>query len=378
MKKALPILIVITLISILTFFYFNQNYNTSANESEDDSQYLIYTSIYPIYETARKIAGENLEIGLVVPNGTEAHSYEPSPRKIADLESADLFLYIGIGMEPWADKATAILDDSNIRSVELSNYLDLINYNPDHEVEENHSHTHEDSLDSNHSDEEDIAGEHEKVNEHTHEEDIMDTHTHEEDKADINNHEEDIVNTHDHGHDNHGSYDPHVWLDPMNMEKIAEVIKDELISLDPDNREVYIANYDTYSEKIHQIDEEYRRHLSEKTNDTIIVSHAAFGYLARRYEFKQKAIAGLTSHEESTPGNIASLIDFARENDVDFVFRETLVDNHAVRVLAEEAELEILSLNPFIGLTEEEQEKGEDYFSIMSKNLRNLEKALVN
>ncbi|MFP4015867.1 MAG: metal ABC transporter solute-binding protein, Zn/Mn family [Halanaerobiales bacterium] len=368
MRKTVIILIVLVLISTIAFYY-NWSETNKSSRNEKNAQYLLYTSIYPIYEVATKIAGNKGEIGLVVPNGTEAHSYEPPPRKIAELESADIFFYIGIGMEPWADKAALILGESDVKSIELSNYLDLINYKRDTEEGIDHDHNH--ALDHEYEDEID--------DEHNHENVIESDQHHDDEIAGVQKHQNEVefVNGNNHGDSEHGSYDPHVWLDPMNMKKIAEIIKDELVSLDPVNKDLYISNYNSFSSEISELDEEYKQHLSDKSSDTIIVSHAAFGYLARRYNFKQRAIAGLTSHEESTPGNIASLIDFARDNNINYVFRETLVDNHAVRVIAEEAELRVLTLNPFVGLTQEEQEEGEDYFSIMKKNLRNLEKALV-
>ena len=130
--------------------------------------------------------------------------------------------------------------------------------------------------------------------------------------------------------------------------------------------------------KIELLEDKYQITLSKKNKNQIIVSHAAFGYLAKKYNFEQLAITGITPHGESTPGNIAKLIKFARENKLEYVFMETLTSNRVVQVLAQEADLEILTLNPFSGLTEKEIENGEDYFSIMEQNLSNLEKALVN
>lgn len=330
MKKMIIGLFII--IILITYITLDEEQVGKNQISQDNGNYKIYTSIYPIYETTKKIAGNNIDVGLVVPNGTEAHSYEPSPRRIAELVSADIFFYIGIGMEPWADKAQSVLSESSVKTIELSRYLDLIRLDDNDEYEDEA---------------------YDKYSKHDHEYQESD------------------------GHE-HGQYDPHVWLDPSNMRKIAGIVKEELIALDPDNREIYQINYNKYSMKIELLEDKYQITLSKKNKNQIIVSHAAFGYLAKKYNFEQLAITGITPHGESTPGNIAKLIKFARENKLEYVFMETLTSNRVVQVLAQEADLEILTLNPFSGLTEKEIENGEDYFSIMEQNLSNLEKALVN
>ncbi len=355
MKKMILGLFITIIIILITYINIYKEQVGTNQVSIDNGDYKIYTSIYPIYETAKKIAGNKIDVGLVVPNGTEAHSYEPSPRKIAELVSADLFFYIGIGMEPWIDKAQSILGESSVKTIEISRYLDLIRYEDqelhkrdDHEVYDEHYDDHDehneydDNYDDYHDDYNEYVGEND---EHEHE---------------------------------HGQYDPHVWLDPANMRKIAEIIKEELIALDSANVEIYQSNYNKYSKEIELLEEKYQKILLKKSKNEIIVSHAAFGYLAKKYNFEQLAITGITPHGELTPGNIAELINFARENKLEYVFMETLTSNRVVQVLAQEADLEILTLNPFSGLTEMEVENGEDYFTIMEQNLSNLKKALVN
>ena len=319
MRKIL-ILVLVVLILLFTAFYFLKTGEEVLMEEVKDtaSSYIIYTSIFPLYEIARSLVGDTNMVNLVVPSGAEVHSYEPSPRRLAGLEKADVFFYIGLDLEPWAEEMAKVLADSGIRTVELSTYLPLLKFEEEG-VEEDH---HEDH--------------------------------------------------------HHGVYDPHVWLDPENMKTMAAVIRDELIILDPEKGERYKANYESYAGKIDELLAEYDEVLRKLNQDTIIVSHAAFGYLARRYNFRQLSVSSLAPHGEPTPGNLARIVDTAREKKLKYIFLEPHLDRKMVEVIAREAGLEILVLNPFIGLTEDERENNEDYFSIMYKNLENLKKALVD
>ncbi len=172
--------------------------------------------------------------------------------------------------------------------------------------------------------------------------------------------------------------DPHIWLDPMNMDKIGEAIKNALIELDEKNKSYYEKNYLSLSKKLKELDNAYMEGLKEKDKDVILVSHNAFSYLANRYNFKQISVAGITPNEEPSPKTIAKLIDIAKEKNIEYIFLETLASPKTVDIIAEEAKLKTLVLNPLEGLTEEEQKNGDDYISIMEKNLVNLRKALVD
>lgn len=174
-----------------------------------------------------------------------------------------------------------------------------------------------------------------------------------------------------------GVEDPHIWLDPHNMDKIGKRIAETFIALDREDKEEYKDNYQKLSDKLIKLDKDYSMVLKDKKKDKILVSHEAFGYMAERYNFEQVPVAGISPEQEPSPKTIANIIDLARKNDFKYIFLETLASPKTVNVIAEEAGLEILTLNPIEGLHEEEQKNGEDYISIMEKNLDNLKKALI-
>ncbi|MGM0501641.1 MAG: metal ABC transporter solute-binding protein, Zn/Mn family [Bacillota bacterium] len=289
--------------------------------TQEKTEKIVYTSIYPLYEAANKISGDNLTVKLVIPNGAELHSYRPSPKKIANLEQADLFFYNGLGLEPWADKAVSNLEQSSVKAVNISQHVNLIKFNKNKNLEEEHNHQEQEE---------------------------------------------------------HSDYDPHLWLDPLNMKLIAQKMKSEFQKLDSANKDVYQKNYQSFVQKIDKLDQKYHNTLKNKEQEYILVSHAAFGYLANRYNFQQLSVTGVAPHEEPSPGVLAELTNKAKEHNLDYIFMETLANPKTVDILAQEADLQVLKLNPIAGLTKKENKAGEDYFSLMDQNLDNLEKALVN
>jgi len=174
-----------------------------------------------------------------------------------------------------------------------------------------------------------------------------------------------------------GNPDPHIWLNPENMIEIGKAIKDKFISLDEKNKDEYEKNFSELSDRLRELDNRYLEELKDKNRDSIIVSHAAFGYMAERYGFNQVSVAGISPDQEPSPKTIANLIEMAKKENHKYIFLETLASPKTVQVIAEETNLKILTLNPIEGLTEEQINNGQDYISIMEDNLENLKKALV-
>lgn len=175
-----------------------------------------------------------------------------------------------------------------------------------------------------------------------------------------------------------GGVDPHIWLSPKNMILISEKIKDRFISSDSTNKEEYEKNYNELINRLEDLDNTYSEVLKQKKRDTILVSHKAFGYMVESYDLNQVSVTGINPEQEPSPKTIANVIDLANEENFEYIFLETLTSSKTVDVIAKEANLKTLVLNPIEGLTEDEEKNGEDYISIMEKNLQNLKKALVD
>jgi len=273
----------------------------------------VYASIYPIYDFAQKIGRDRIDLKLVTPPGAEPHDWEPTAKSIAKMKEADVFIYNGAGFEGWVDKLVQTIDSDSLIVVDASSGVELL-----------------------------------EAKDHIH----------------------------DHGHAQEHQVDPHIWLDPIRAKKQAENIKNAFIQADPANRAFYEKNYGAFSEEIESLHKQYKEVLSSVRRKEIIVSHAAFGYLAERYGLEQIPISGISPQEEPSPAKMAQITKLCRDRQVKYIFLETLASPKLAEVLANETGARTAVLNPMGGLTQQEIDAGKDYFSIMKENLEVLKKAL--
>jgi len=171
--------------------------------------------------------------------------------------------------------------------------------------------------------------------------------------------------------------DPHVWLDPLLFRQEVEIVRDALIQADSVHESEYRANADRLMSDILHTDERFRSSLTGCEKRDVIVSHDAFRYLARRYKFSTIPIAGISPDEEPSPKDLAKIADLARSKNLNYIFFETNVSPKLSEVIAREAGAETLVLNPLESLTTYEIQLGEQYNTVMERNLNNLRKALV-
>jgi zinc transport system substrate-binding protein len=159
--------------------------------------------------------------------------------------------------------------------------------------------------------------------------------------------------------------DPHVWLDPVLYARVVRRIADEL-GADPE----------PFAARLEALDADYTSGLGDCRTREFVTSHSAFGYLAARYRLEQVAIAGVSPEAEPTPRELEEITEHVRESGATTIFFETLVSPRVAETVARETGTRTDVLNPIEGLTEDEANRGEDYFSIMRANLAALRKAL--
>ena len=288
-----------------------------ADTAAGDGRLRVLTSFYPMYDFACKIGGDCIDVTNMVPSGTEPHDWEPSTNDLKNLEKADVFIYNGADMEPWADDLLVSRSDT-LRVVGASENVELRTTDGEHE----HAHEHEGA---------------------------------------------------DH---HHGDFDPHVWLDPENAKIEMEAIRDALCAADPENSTVFQSNYEKYAAELDALDAEFREKLAPLPNRTIVVAHEAFGYLCDAYGLTQVGIEGLSPDSEPDPGRMAEVIDFVREHSISTIFFEELVSPKVAEAIASETGAQAKMLSPLEGLSDEQAAAGADYFSVMHDNLAALMEAL--
>ena len=315
MKKT----IMLIFMSLLLLSGCSNNASNETQEIDTSKKIKISASTYPMYYIANEIGKDNIDLNVLVPMGVDPHEYELSLKQTKELEDTDLFLYNGSGLEHWGEKVSDNMKSKSKKVMKASEHVDLL------DIEEDH---------------------------------------HDSQSA----HNENI----------HGDKDPHIWLVPTNVDKIAKELTQQLKDLDGKNSDIYDKNYAELSDKLKTLDDKYENELKNKKTNTILVSHKAFAYLANRYKLEQIAVTGISPDAEPSPKSISKLIDITKEKNIEYIFFEVLSSPKSVEMIAGEANLEVLTLNPIGGITKEQFEDGVDYIDIMEENLVNLKKALVD
>jgi len=170
--------------------------------------------------------------------------------------------------------------------------------------------------------------------------------------------------------------DPHVWLDPRLAQHEVEAIRAALAKADPAHEKEYADHARAFTTKLAALDEAYATGLGQCVRRDLIVSHDAFGYLARRYRLLVVPLMGLAPDAEPSPAQLASIVRLANRRRVKYVFFETLVSPKLAETLTHEIGARTLVLNPIEGRTHDEAAAGMGYVELMERNLNNLRTAL--
>lgn len=170
--------------------------------------------------------------------------------------------------------------------------------------------------------------------------------------------------------------DPHVWLDPILAKQEMLRITNAIKKTDPARASQYMEPAQALAEKFDELDMLYKNGLATCASRNIVTSHAAFSYLANRYNLTQIPIAGISPEEEPSTQTLIDITKFVQENNVKYIFFESLVSSDLAQTIANETTAQVLELNPLEGLTANDVQQGKDYFSVMQSNLQNLQTAL--
>lgn len=281
-------------------------------DKKNGNKIQLYTSIYPLQYAAEQIAGDKAIVESIYPAGVDAHTYEPSSRDITKLANGDALLFLGAGMEGFAETIANALESQEIDLIELGEDKSIFNASHD-EKEDDHSHS---------------------------------------------------------------DLDPHIWLDPLRMIEIGAKIKEELIRISPENESLFTDNFTDFKQKMLELDESFTETLHDKPNKKILVTHAAYGYWEERYGIEQIAISGISSSDEPSQKELANIANTAKENDLHYIIFETSTSNKVASIIQDYIGAEKLYIHNLEVRTETEIEQNEDYVTLMKKNLHVLNKAI--
>lgn len=285
----------------------------------------VVASFYPVAFAAERVGGDLVDVDNLTPAGTEPHDLELTPDQVADLEDADVVLYLGAGFQPAVAEIAERRDDG---SVDLTATIPL------------------EAGDVEALEDQEAAAEGGQGDDGEEEE-----------------HEE-------------SGLDPHFWLDPQLMSAAVDEVEAALSEASPDDADTFRTNAQAYKDELGALDDEFATGLASCERDEIVTSHAAFFYLAQRYGVTQLPITGLSPEAEPDPARLAELADQIEAEGITTVFYETLVAPDVAETLARETGADAAVLNPIEGLTEDQIDDGADYVSVMRDNLAALQEAL--
>lgn len=170
--------------------------------------------------------------------------------------------------------------------------------------------------------------------------------------------------------------DSHIWLDPVLAKQMAQKIFETIAAVDPGSKELYQQNLNDLLEKLDELDKKLLEAASKSSKKDVVTSHAFLGYMAKRYGFNQISITGLSPQDEPSPKKVAEIVNMAKSKDIKYILIEKGSSSKLPEAVANEIEAQILIINPLETLWPDEIKAGEDYFSVMEKNLDVLRQAL--
>lgn len=168
------------------------------------------------------------------------------------------------------------------------------------------------------------------------------------------------------------SYDPHVWLDPMNVYQEVDHVVATFSEADPANKDYYAANGRKFQEQLKKLDNQYRENLQNKVRKDFVSAHEAFGYLAKRYDLVQVGIMGMSHESEPTPEAMATVVKFINNNHIPVIYTEADSENKIATAIAKETGVQIKTLHTIETITDEQQKQGVSYITFMEENLAAL------
>ncbi len=331
---------------------------------EDDGEYdlRVVVSIPPQREWVEEIGGEGIKVTVMVPPGSDPHTYEPTSSQMVDVSEADIYFKVGAGMEfeeRWMD--TLIEYNEDMRIVDGSEGVHLLDYESHHDHEFEHLIEDIDHIihewEDGHMTAEDAL---EAIDDliHQHEED---DHEQEHLIEDIDHiiHEweygnvtaegameaiEDLIHQHEEDEHGHEGDDPHIWLSPVNAKMMINDLLNALIEVDPDNADIYNENAGNYLDRLNSLHEEVEEALHPHHGRKFLIYHPSMNYFAHEYGLVQIGV----EREGQEPGasGLAAVIEQAKEENIRVVFVSPQFDESNAQTIADEIDGEVITLNP--------------------------------
>lgn len=312
MKKITAILIVLTLLSLPLA-------GCGAESAPEREGISVVATVFAPYDFARQLVGERGEVTLLLPPGSEAHSYEPSPKDIIEIQNCDVFIYVGGVSDAWVADVLESVGDG-VRTVTLMDCVELL--------EEEH-----------------VEGM--EIDEEEH-------------------------------NDGEVEYDEHVWTSPRNAKLICEKIADALCEADPEGSADYQAALKDYSAQLDALDAAFTEVVANGVRNTVVFGDRfPLLYFARAYGLEYYAAwPGCADEAEPSAATVTFLIDKVKEENIPVVFHIELSNEDMVDTICDETGAKKMLFSACHNVTRTQFEEGVTYLDLMWQNVDALKEAL--
>jgi zinc transport system substrate-binding protein len=286
----------------------------------------VAATIVPLGDFCQQIGRDLVQVQVLIPPGASPHVFEPAPSVMAKASQARVFVYIGAGLEPWAARLLRSRGTESLLVVEAAQGIPLLGLDEQH-------HHHEAAGGQGHTGKRpDQAG----------------------------------------AHATHLAGNPHIWLDPVLAQEICRKIAGALIQADPGHRAHYEANLKSYLAALDELDREIKQLAGKWRLRDFVSFHPSFSYFARRYNLHEVGTIEAAPGREPTPRHLQTLVAAIRRYGIKVVFAEPQLNPRVAEVIAQEAGVKVLKLDPMGGAPP----YGSDYLQLMRANLAALDEAL--
>ena len=306
----------------------------------------IVATIFPEYDWVRQILGDeakNAELTLLLDNGVDLHSYQPTADDIAKISECDLFIYVGGESDGWVKDA---LKEGKNPDRKVINLLEALGNNTKEEEVVEGMQAEEEEHESTAAGESAAAGESSEAEE-----------------------------------EEGPEYDEHVWLSLRNARELCETIAEDLKSLDSAHASVYDANLKKYEGELDALDQQYQQAVNAAGNKTLLFGDRfPFRYLVDDYGIKYyAAFVGCSAETEASFETVSFLAKKMDELGLKHVMTIEGPDKKIAATVIENTKdknQDVLALNSMQSVTTKDIEGGETYLGVMQQNLEVLKKAL--
>lgn len=295
-----------------------------SGKTEEQHKLSIVCTTFPQYDFLKNILGSDEGLTLLIDDGADLHSFEPTAQDIIKIGSADLFVYIGGNSDRWVESAIKSANNPALKTLALMDTVDTL-------------------------EEEYVAGmEHE-------EEEHLEAHS-----------------------GSHAEEDEHIWLSVRNAEKMTSALCDAVCGIDPENSEKYKANADSYSAKLSELDRYFSAAVDGAKRKTLLFADRfPFRYLTEDYGLSYyAAFAGCSSESEASFKTMAFLIDKTKELSLPVVLTIDGSDGSIAKTVCEATGAKTAELNSCQSVTAKDIENGVNYLDIMKNNFEVILEAL--